>query len=49
MPRKNNRDKRFDPKDYSNPGSYFDYPSPKSKPVRRRKTKNDKKIYRDNE
>lgn len=47
MPRRNNRDRRYDPKEYDNSnGSYYDTPSAKQKPVRRRKGKGDKKIYR---
>lgn len=49
MPRRNNRDKRYDPKDYDNQnGSYFESgnDNSKSKPRRKRKDKGDKKIYR---
>jgi hypothetical protein len=50
VPRRNNRDKTYEPKDYNNEnGEYFDHPSEKKKPVRRRKGKWDKKIYKDTE
>lgn len=49
MPRRNNRDRRFDPKEYdSNSKDHlYDTPSTKSKPVRRRKGKFDKRIYKE--
>jgi hypothetical protein len=46
MPRRNNRDKRYDPKEYdNNNGSYFDTDSSVKKPSRKRKSKSDKKAY----
>jgi hypothetical protein len=49
VPRRNNRDRQYEPKDYkqNDNGEYFDYPSEKKKPVRRRKGKWDKDIYKD--
>jgi len=51
VPRRNNRDRRFEPKEYNNNEGKFieNTPSEKSKPVRRRKGKWDKSIYRENE
>jgi len=52
VPRRNNRDRRFEPKEYNNNEGKFerdeyDIPSKKNKPVRRRKDKWDKNIYRE--
>lgn len=53
MPRRNNRDRRLiEPKDYSSLNqTQYDQSSEnsKSKPVRRRKGKWDKKIYKEDE
>jgi hypothetical protein len=50
MPRRNKRDKRYEPKEYeTNNGSYYDVPSQKQKPIRRRKGKWDKSIYKEAE
>jgi len=52
VPRRNNRDRRFEPKEYNNnEGKFSDdsRPSEKSKPVRRRKGKWDKSIYKESE
>jgi hypothetical protein len=48
VPRRNNRDKRYDPKDYDNNSGGQNYATP-SKPKRKRKDKNDKKIYRESQ
>jgi hypothetical protein len=54
VPRRNNRDRRYaEPKDYNNNEGKFsneyDKPSEKQKPVRRRKGKWDKSIYKESE
>lgn len=51
MPRRNNRDRRFEPREYdtNSKDSYYDTPSQKGKPVRRRKGKFDKRIYKEDE
>lgn len=50
MPRRNNRDKRFEPREYdNNRGSNFDSSTDAKKPKRKRKDKYDKSIYRETE
>jgi hypothetical protein len=52
MPRRNNRDRQFEPKEYSNNdpcNKFSSIPSEKQKLVRRRKGKWDKSIYKDSE
>ncbi len=51
MPRKNNRDKRYEPRELDLNQIMYGYESDSkvSKPRRKRKDKNDKKIYYDTE
>lgn len=54
MPRRNNRDRRFEPKEYGSNTGHFqmseeDTPVRNGKPRRKRKDKWDKKIYTEGE
>ncbi len=49
MPRKNKRDKRFEPRELNINELTYGYENNSSKPRRKRKDKFDKQIYKDNE